>query len=546
MTARLLVAMLASFLLSVGAAPGATLTVDDDGPADFATLQAAINASSDGDEIVIMPGNYTGPFDTLGRSILLTGTDPGDPETVDSTILNGSTNHRVMNIPPSAALVILRGLTNHAAGEGGAIAVRDGELTAQDCLFTGNSAHSGGAVDVVNADATFQRCEFNGNTSESAGGAMHLTGPSLAGRIAVTIEGSAFRQNMAGEIGGAMHSSLAGIALEDTLFDSNAALNVEGTFAYGGALSLWTTNVRSEDCVFVGNAAISRRSSLGGAVATQDGTDFEAVRTAFVSNASLATDPPSPFVCGEGGALDFSDSDLRAVGCVFIANTATNALASAIDYSGANFCDTNLVHELTNCTFAGNHVMDVFGSPPQPVATVRHFYYCGPCGCFLGVDYPPLTITNCVFDDPTEVSAYAIGERGTMVEANNVGFKHESLPAGPAPVFVDPSAGDFRLAPGSPGVDAGDNSALPADYTTDLLGLPRVVNGTVDAGAYELQSSAPCLGDCDNSGTVDFNDLVAMLFEFGNATPACDADGSQNVDFNDLVAALFLFGPCPK
>jgi len=56
----------------------------------------------------------------------------------------------------------------------------------------------------------------------------------------------------------------------------------------------------------------------------------------------------------------------------------------------------------------------------------------------------------------------------------------------------------------------------------------------------------PCPGDCDDSGAVDFNDLVAMLFVFGQDTgDECDADDSSVVDFNDLVAALFVFGPCP-
>lgn len=53
-----------------------------------------------------------------------------------------------------------------------------------------------------------------------------------------------------------------------------------------------------------------------------------------------------------------------------------------------------------------------------------------------------------------------------------------------------------------------------------------------------------CLGDCDDSGDVDFNDLTSMLFAFGEDTPACDADDSGAVDFNDLTTALFLFGPC--
>ena len=55
----------------------------------------------------------------------------------------------------------------------------------------------------------------------------------------------------------------------------------------------------------------------------------------------------------------------------------------------------------------------------------------------------------------------------------------------------------------------------------------------------------PCTGDCDDSGAVDFNDLIAMLFEFGNSGDArCDADLSGTVEFNDLISALFAFGPC--
>ncbi|CAE7257292.1 unnamed protein product [Symbiodinium necroappetens] len=64
-------------------------------------------------------------------------------------------------------------------------------------------------------------------------------------------------------------------------------------------------------------------------------------------------------------------------------------------------------------------------------------------------------------------------------------------------------------------------------------------------GMQVVKLSEVCAGDCDLNGTVDFNDLVSMLFEFGSESIFCDADGNEAVDFNDLVAALFLFGPCP-
>ena len=73
------------------------------------------------------------------------------------------------------------------------------------------------------------------------------------------------------------------------------------------------------------------------------------------------------------------------------------------------------------------------------------------------------------------------------------------------PLFVNPPS-DLRLAAGSPGVDAGNNAAVPVGVTTDVAGLPRFFDdpaapntgsGTpplVDMGAHErvpLSISAP-------------------------------------------------------
>ena len=43
----------------------------------------------------------------------------------------------------------------------------------------------------------------------------------------------------------------------------------------------------------------------------------------------------------------------------------------------------------------------------------------------------------------------------------------------------------MALLPGSPAIDAGNNALIPAGVTTDQRGLPRIVNGTVDIGAFE-------------------------------------------------------------
>jgi hypothetical protein len=45
------------------------------------------------------------------------------------------------------------------------------------------------------------------------------------------------------------------------------------------------------------------------------------------------------------------------------------------------------------------------------------------------------------------------------------------------------------LLPGSPAIDAGDNTGAPA-YDQRGPGFPRIVNGTIDIGAFELQNTA--------------------------------------------------------
>jgi hypothetical protein len=43
----------------------------------------------------------------------------------------------------------------------------------------------------------------------------------------------------------------------------------------------------------------------------------------------------------------------------------------------------------------------------------------------------------------------------------------------------------MALLPGSPAIDAGNNALIPSGVTTDQRGLPRIVNRTVDIGAFE-------------------------------------------------------------
>ena len=59
-----------------------------------------------------------------------------------------------------------------------------------------------------------------------------------------------------------------------------------------------------------------------------------------------------------------------------------------------------------------------------------------------------------------------------------------------APLFEGSAGGDFRLAAGSPCINAGTNEDWMIG-ALDLAGQPRIVGGTVDMGAYEFQGGSP-------------------------------------------------------
>ena len=91
----------------------------------------------------------------------------------------------------------------------------------------------------------------------------------------------------------------------------------------------------------------------------------------------------------------------------------------------------------------------------------------------------------------------------------------------------------MALLTGSPAIDAGNNALVPIGVTTDQRGFARIVNSTVDIGAYEVQTiplvfnttadGGGCpLGELDLRGAIDLANILS---------------GAQTITFDPTVFA---------
>jgi hypothetical protein len=127
------------------------------------------------------------------------------------------------------------------------------------------------------------------------------------------------------------------------------------------------------------------------------------------------------------------------------------------------------------------------------------------------------------------------------------------------PLFLNPGAGDFRLAAGSPCIDAGHNWAIAGLTDTDVDGYPRFAQddpdqapgcglpAVVDMGACEYQGQPfPVkFGDIDGDGVVGINDFLVLLSKWGGcASPCCmaDLDMDGQVGVTDFLIVLASWG----
>jgi predicted outer membrane repeat protein len=401
-------------------------------------------------------------------------------------------------------------------GGGGGLFVCYGAPHLIGCTFVSNKAIVGGGMELIlNDAAVISECSFEQNHA-SSGGAILNSGSQPQ------LDDCSFVHNYAEKEGAAIKNLLeADLAAFNCLFADSIA-DWDG----GAVTAAFYCDLVFSNCMFVGNSTPGE----GGALRLWDSTATVTDST-FLANSA----------CWGGATFQSSShSQPTYTNCVFIANNGWWGGAIYDEWTGDS---ANVI----NCTFTAN------------TANAGGAIYSS-CGV-------PTTVSSSILYGDT---ATAGGDEASgtveiyysLVDGGWEGVGEHVIDADPRFVDVPGADGivgtpddDVRLLPGSPCIDAADNSALPPEIVTDLDGHPRYVDDPttedtgfgeppiVDMGAYEYQVEESCPADFDDDGDVDTADLLFLLGAWG--TPDGDVDGDGDTDTADLLALLGAWGECP-
>lgn len=456
---------------------------------DQCSLRAAIqetNNAPTNDTITFAPAlngstiTLTSALDAINGNLVITG--PGsDLLTIRRSSAGGTPDFRIFRINPGQTVSMLGlTLTNGSAvgapgsNSGGGIS-NDGTLTLSDCVITNNSASASGGGLSNGGSLTVNNSSVSNNTASSGAGINNSK--ILSGLASVTLNNTIVSGNQATLSGAGIANGAGSGTSAVTLTINNSLIsgNVNAGSDGGGVYNMASLSNAS-------NTLVIRNSTISGNSAETGGGIFFATNgqgptaNATIVNSTITNNNGGNATNSGGGIFT-----LEASGTTFSFILRNVIVAD-------NFRSTGTIRS------------DIFG----PVTSTSR-------NNLIGVDSGLTGITNGTNSNQIGTAASPIDPRLSPLMNNG----------GPTQTHA--------LLPGSPALDAGDNtSASNEGLTTDQRGtgfgrIRDAADGdsiqTVDIGAFEAD---PAIEDISNKSTNEDTPLT-FSFNIGDATTPFDS-----------------------
>ncbi|MDC0231057.1 LamG domain-containing protein [Aureispira] len=387
-------------------------------PSQQATIQAGINASSNGDTVIVSPGTYYENINFNGKNITLSSyyLTTGDTSYISSTVIDGQGTGRVVTfVPGSDSTCLLSGftLTN---GQGG-VAIDDCNPSLSNLIISYNTTSQGGGIyiDMNNTGIfmpVFDNLTIKDNISTDRAGGIWCHGPN-----GFRLLNSRILNNEAHNHGGGIWMNAGGTLIIDNSIISGNYTNLGdggGIWASGISNSLY--NNGNPVNVTILNSKINNNISddNGGGIRFHDA--LGEIRYTEISN-NIASNTGG----GSGGGISSGNCPLTIINSTFYNNSATanpntNGILSNLSATILNsIIWENIDGSNYNITYS-----DIQGGGPA-------------------------------------------GAAGVWPGTGNINLN---------PLFVNSSASDFHLQASSPCIDAGDpaSSYNDPDNTRNDMG----------------------------------------------------------------------------